>query len=1055
MLIFFNKERKQVKRLQLVPNHDSSNDRTKRLLRSSWLMILSLSAIALLGLLSIDKLQTEYSMEQFQYSEHPNKKQEEKIENLFGANKDAPIYLLLQIGPQEKGTWLEEKRIAKMREGTQYIDNLSTVDKVTSIATVEGATTSDSSIQLDPILKNTPTSQWKDRILKDPLLSPNLISKDGRTALIYMELGKSINPNQVKETAGQASTKFQKIFPQSRVHIGGFPIIHARMNGLLTLEIIQIFGIAIIFMIFVLLLVFKNISGIIIPLYITALTNFIVLAFMIFFEFPFTVLSSTLPVIICTIIVSLVMHTMIRFYKEYTDKEKKEKAIIRTMRLLFVPNLLTSLTTCVGFIVLCTADVPIISQYGLVVSVSTVLAWACFMLALPACLMILPTPIPRNWTQKSSKLFLFIPRYSKPIFIGLCISIVMMLIVAKDQNNSATLFHDIPKDDAAGKTTKYIDEKMGGIIPLELALLSPTENFWGIPENIQKMDTFIQKWRSNPEIANIIGLSDFLRAGNIEKPLPKTKQEIAEIYFLYSLSENQILNSYLTGANNKSRVSIRFQDIPSDKINILVESLKADAAIFFSGVEILISGAAVTVHSANKALSEELINGFWMTLLIISLLLMIIFRSIRWTIPAIVANLFPPITLLSCMALFNTPITPYVAIIFSISLGIAFNNTVYLLGRLRSLYIEGRYNSAPIQLTIYKEGLPCILSTLPILVGFLVFFTSNFQMNQTFGMYMVISIISGLIGDLMLMPSMIQLFPNLVPSIKPPKQPIIVDEQKVSIREEAKISVASILILLTLLSGGNAIASENKQALETQPSKMEKNPTAKEILKNIEDNMFAKTEYAKIKMKIIEKNGTKKNSSMSIKRKSKNGKNSVMVRMISPTDIRGTGLLSIHEGDTRNQWLFLPSSKRTRRVSSNKNGGSFLGSELSYEDLSGNLWSHNKSKIIKNKMIDGKEFFVINVVPRNKESVYSKAILLVAKKNSLLKKIQYYDKKGNYLKVAVFSKYKKFKNNIWRARKLKINNVQKKRQTILLLKNIKLNKKIKDYYFSIAHLEDI
>ncbi len=158
------------------------------------------------------------------------------------------------------------------------------------------------------------------------------------------------------------------------------------------------------------------------------------------------------------------------------------------------------------------------------------------------------------------------------------------------------------------------------------------------------------------------------------------------------------------------------------------------------------------------------IFGFWQALLVIVVLLAFIFRSVRWAVVACIPNLAPPIALLGYLSLTDTPIKPGTAIIFSIALGLAFNNTVYLMNRMTALKNPSR--PIPVQKTFYLEGNPCLVSTLIMLVGFSVFLFSYFSINRTFGACMMVSIVGGIIGDLIFLPAFLYLWPSTLGPLK-------------------------------------------------------------------------------------------------------------------------------------------------------------------------------------------------------------------------------------------------------------------------------------------------
>ena len=150
-------------------------------------------------------------------------------------------------------------------------------------------------------------------------------------------------------------------------------------------------------------------------------------------------------------------------------------------------------------------------------------------------------------------------------------------------------------------------------------------------------------------------------------------------------------------------------------------------------------GMATMVHVLDEQLSREMISGLWQSLFFISILVVVIFRSVLWAIAAAIPNLLSPLALLTTMSILKTPIKPGVAIIFSIALGVAYNNTVYLLSRLKLLQQRlGKGHTHLIEQTWYEEGNPCFFSTLTLLGGFAIFLSSFFLLNRIFGAYMLL-----------------------------------------------------------------------------------------------------------------------------------------------------------------------------------------------------------------------------------------------------------------------------------------------------------------------------
>jgi hypothetical protein len=111
-----------------------------------------------------------------------------------------------------------------------------------------------------------------------------------------------------------------------------------------------------------------------------------------------------------------------------------------------------------------------------------------------------------------------------------------------------------------------------------------------------------------------------------------------------------------------------------------------------------------------------------------------------------------------------------------------------------------------------------------------------------------------------------------------------------------------------------------------------------------------------------------------------------------------------------------------------------------------------ESKLAGNKKESGMDFTLIENTPKG-ESSYGKTVLWVDSKNNLVGKIEYFDKHGKPLKISTFSGYAKF-DNVWRAKKISVTNLQNKRGTVLELSGIKLNKGLDDTEFSESALTE-
>lgn len=233
--------------------------------------------------------------------------------------------------------------------------------------------------------------------------------------------------------------------------------------------------------------------------------------------------------------------------------------------------------------------------------------------------------------------------------------------------------------------------------------------------------------------------------------------------------------------------------------------------------------------------------------------------------------------------------------------------------------------------------------------------------------------------------------------------------------------------------------------------------SADQILNRVQQGLSTKDEAARIRMKVIESNGTIKERELEIMRKStaSGGKHQVLVRLKAPSDVNGVALLSVVKGKSEDQWLYMPSQKKARRVVSGNKSQKFLDTEFSIEDFSANTYSKFSNKILKEQRSPSSAIVVIESRAKDGESSgsYSKILTWVDIKDYQVQKSEYYDQQGKHLKTIVFKDYKRF-GNIWRAQTVEVRNMQNKRSTVLKIASLKLNAGLSDRVFTQSALED-
>lgn len=167
-----------------------------------------------------------------------------------------------------------------------------------------------------------------------------------------------------------------------------------------------------------------------------------------------------------------------------------------------------------------------------------------------------------------------------------------------------------------------------------------------------------------------------------------------------------------------------------------------------------------------------------------------------------------------------------------------------------------------------------------------------------------------------------------------------------------------------------------------------------------------------------------------------------------PRDIKGTVFLShTHATNPDDQWIYLPALKRIKRISSGNKSGPFMGSEFAFEDMSSQEVDKYTYKWLRDEKLDGKDVYVIERVPVDKNSGYTRQIVWGDKVIYQPVKVEFYDRKNALLKTLVFIDYKQYLDKFWRPEQMHMTNHQNGKSTLLKFSDYSFNNGLTDRDF--------
>jgi outer membrane lipoprotein-sorting protein len=169
----------------------------------------------------------------------------------------------------------------------------------------------------------------------------------------------------------------------------------------------------------------------------------------------------------------------------------------------------------------------------------------------------------------------------------------------------------------------------------------------------------------------------------------------------------------------------------------------------------------------------------------------------------------------------------------------------------------------------------------------------------------------------------------------------------------------------------------------------------------------------------------------------------------SPQDIKGTGFLNWSYPDINkddDQWLYLPALRKVRRISANDKEDSFVGTDFTFDDMGEREVEEDTHKLIRQEIFEDKKCCVVESMPKEKNYIYSKKLIWVIDGEWIVSKIEFYDRKGKFLK-ELHAQWQKVQE-IWAWQNISMKNAQTGHQTIIEVRDIKFNQGLSDRVFT-------
>ena len=720
-------------------------------------------------------LRLEFSIEQLFTQEDPRVERFLQFRDEF-SGVDNILFLIY-----ESNNPFSKKNLDKNRQLIESLETIDGVESVTSLTNLE-LFTEGGDYLLQPVYERIPYDtdsllMAKKTIMQSELVRNYIISADGKMASFMIEIDSDYNDYDGRKRILSEIDQFQMVVDW-KWHQAGLPVIRTRYVQYMIQDNIRfLFPVALVISI-LLALLFRSFAGVLLPLIVIGLTIIWTVGLMAKMGIDINIISYMIPTLLMIISVSDSVHFMVKYFQALHEFGHRREALFQTIKKIGTALMLTSVTTAVGFGALSFVNIKIVSEFGIFTAIGVFFAFIISILFLPSMFMLMKQTADDKLINYNvgvrvkvvQKISTLVRAYPKHIIISWCFIACIGTWGAVKINPHSKLLEDLRPGNKLLDDMKVAENRMGAILPVEIILEimndGPYEDIQDV-EVMQFLDRVGAFMSAIPEIGKVMSVTQYIKeihqAMNDGDPafyqVPNSRNLISQYMLLYESEFETFFNLDYT----KLRIAAQIKDIDSRRSAEIEEEINnfimANAP---SGVKAEVTGTAFIALRTNNYLVRNLAGSFFIAFIVVTLLMAILFRSVKMALISVVPNIIPMMMMAAVMGFFQVSLRPSTAMTFAIAFGIAVDDTLHYLTRYRMELSDRHYQKAN-DATMMSTGVAMMSTTAILVSGFMVLTLSEFTFSIQFGILSSITILSALIGDLTFLPALLS---QVKPEIK-------------------------------------------------------------------------------------------------------------------------------------------------------------------------------------------------------------------------------------------------------------------------------------------------
>lgn len=742
--------------------------------------VLVLLGVTVLGAGSgLSRLKADFTPQDLFRTYQEQRQIQETFRDVFGDTESALVVLV------EARNVLDRKPLQYIHELSQALGEWPVVDRVESLTASsfaqEGA---GRELIVGPVVSGDTVDKsevdaLRRLVRRSRVIEGRLVSPSRRLAAVVLMLKPGLGRVQtLTPIVDDLEAHLAEAPPPPGVaaRVGGLPHIRVKIVDQFREDQFRLLPLCLLVSLLILWLSFRWLAGAALPAMAVLMAVAIGMGTMGWVGEPVSILSQMVPTLIIIIGMSDSIHLISRYLETIRRRGPGRAAGREATRSMALACLLTSVTTAVGFASLVVSGTGLLQRFGVTAALGVLIAYAVTITFLPACLTWTRPKAGRSANPLTGRVEAGLAATTRVVLrhpiitAGLGFTLLGGAIyTAVGVNIDTRALEAWRPGDPLYDTTRLLERELDGILPLEVSLESDVRGRFNDPAVLNALDGLADWAEAQAGVLSTSSYADHLHeawsawtgdVGNLERPF-ETAGQVAQLASLLRGGTPNPADPFVTLDGRRTRLHIRVADVGARATIALGERLQDEMAARFApfpDVEAALTGDAYVGSKGLEAVTEDLLGSVGLAFVVIFGIMTLLFRSLRVGLLSVPPNVVPLVVTMAYMRLRGIDLNTTTMLIFSVSIGLAVDDTIHFLSRFRE---ESRKHLASLDEALVGAargaGRPIVVTSVMLVAGLLMLLTSSFVPVLRFGELISVTVAGCLLGDLLLLPALLKL----------------------------------------------------------------------------------------------------------------------------------------------------------------------------------------------------------------------------------------------------------------------------------------------------------